>query len=127
MTNRHDIAPLSEQDRLKDGMLKTTENSYIDLGDYKHHMKGNTYYFDDEQDRLDQGLLKPCRQKGPSCPNADKDNFFIGAVFCNDLICNFLKLLDNLFSVEDHACFHDNTPQTMKKIIKAITAFWTCQ
>lgn len=61
MTRKYNLTPLDKQDKLDNGLLKTSEGNYIQIQNYgKMSANGNWQKFraKEEQDRLKEGLIK---------------------------------------------------------------------
>ncbi len=60
MTIKRQVVPFKNQDKLKEGLLKTQGGSYVHISRYGKEIKGSWEKFaeTDEQDKLEQGLIK---------------------------------------------------------------------
>jgi len=60
MAIKHQVAPSKEQDKFKEGLLKTTEGHYVKIGNYGKMIDSCWEKFSpaSKQDKLDEGLIK---------------------------------------------------------------------
>ena len=60
MAIKHEVAPFSEQDKLKEGLLKTQEQCYVPIESYGKNIDSSWERFSklSKQDKLDEGLIK---------------------------------------------------------------------